>query len=54
MERKEGDHVNAIRCCFNLGPLDVKWFVHVMCEALYGRATLEVIQKSKAKKDRKN
>ena len=29
-KRKEGDHVNAVRrYCFNVGYLDVQWFVHV-------------------------
>ena len=48
MERKEGDHVNAVRHCFNLGSFYVFWFMHVMCEALYGRTTLNSISKSKS------
>ena len=24
----EGDHVNAVRYCFNVGSFYVKWFVH--------------------------
>ena len=51
--RKEGDHVNAVRYCFNVGSLDIEWFVHVMRDALYGRTTLEGIQKNKAKNVKK-
>ena len=32
MERKEGDHVNAVRYCFNLGSLDVYLVVVYACD----------------------